>query len=75
MDPTHDDFGNPIPSVSEWFGGRQPAVSDGQRVAELEERVAFLELSAGHAINAIDKGDVADARIILADAIRDMFKE
>lgn len=52
------------------------ALSDAyeDRIAELEERVAFVELQACHAINAIDKGDIADARLLLEEATRDMFK-
>lgn len=45
------------------------------RIAELEERVAALELDAGHAINAIDRGDVADARGVLVSALKNMFRE
>lgn len=43
------------------------------RIAELVDKVANLQLAAGHAINEINDGTAERAREILNAAIADMF--
>lgn len=46
-----------------------------RRVASLEDRVAFVELQACHAINAINAGQIAEAIACLEEVTKGMFEE